>query len=114
MNKQELQEVLSEIFEDDIYDICNEIKQDSIISSVTTVALNLFLGGRKTAVFMLGGYQFKIINRVGGTVSCSRNYYTTVSHTLYKPFPNDGDHSTKECCKNLIEMMNEAWYAWNN
>ena len=114
MNKQELKEVICEILQDDIYDICDEIKQDAIISSVTTIALNFSLRGRTTDVFMLGGYQFKVINRVGGTVSCSRNSYTTVSNTLYKPFPNDGDHSTKECCKNLIEMINEAWFAWNN
>jgi len=113
MNKQELQEVLAEIFEDEIYDICDEIKQDAIISSVTTVALNLSKGMR-TIVFMLGGYQFKVINRVGGSVSCSHHDYTTVSDTLYKPFPNDGEHDLKECCKNLVEMMNEAWYAWNN
>lgn len=55
MNKQELQKVLTEIFEDEIYDICDEIKQDAIISSVTTVALNLS-NGMRTIVFMLGGY----------------------------------------------------------
>ena len=113
MNKQELSEILNEVFEDEIYDICDGINQNAIIKSVTTVALNI-LHGAKTMTFNLGGFQFKVNNRDGGFVSCSLNSYTAVSNTLYMPFPNDGEHDTKECCKNLVEMMNEAWYACNN
>lgn len=110
MNKQELHEVLTEIFEDEIYDICDEIKQDAIIKSVTSMALYFAKNG-KTMMFNLGGYQFKVSNKVGGFVSCSNDYETSVSRTMYLPFPNDGDHDLKECCKNLLDMMNEAYFS---
>lgn len=110
MNKKnEFQNVIDEIFEDDIYDICNKIPQGEVTKSLIRAA-SCFNKKQKTVSFVLGGYHFKISNRVGGFVSCSLNNFTAVSDTLYMPYPNDGEHTTKERFKNLLEMMNEAYY----
>ena len=111
--KNDYQQVLNEIFEDEIYDMCDDISQDAICK-VVTCAADQFGRGARTVLFTLSGYFFKVVNCRKGFVSCSNNESTGVSHTLYKPFPNDGEHEQKECFKNLIDMMNEAWYHCNN
>ena len=105
----EMQEILNEIFEDEIYDMCDEIPQESICKKVSYAA-SQFGRGARTVMFSISGYLFKIVNCQKGFVSCSNPDETGLSNTCYKPFPNDGDHDMKECCKNLIEMMNESWY----
>lgn len=107
------QSVIDEIFEDEIYDMCDEISQDGISKKVHYAAAQIGRGSR-TVMFSLGGYLFKIVNCVGGFVSCSNPDSTGVSNTLYKPFPNDADHDDRERFKNLIGMMNEAWYLCVN
>lgn len=115
MNNKNLpfQEIFDEIFEDEIYDMCDAIEQDAICKKLRYAA-SQFSRGSRTVLFVLGGYCFKIVNCVNGFVSCSNPDCTGVSRTLYKPFPNDDDHDDKERFKNLIEMMNEAWYSCVN
>lgn len=111
--KNDYQQVLNEIFEDEIYDMCDDIPQESICKKVSYAA-DQFGRGARTVMFSMNGYLFKIVNCKNGFVSCSNPDCTGVSRTLYKPFPNDGEHEQKECFKNLIDMMNEAWYQCNN
>lgn len=110
MKYEELKEILDEIFEDEIYDMAESIPMAFIRRRMLFVS-NQFRRGAKTVTFYLGGCVFKINNSFGGFVSCSKDDKTSVSETLYMPFPDDGEHDEKECFKNLLDMMNEAWYA---
>lgn len=109
----EMRKILDEIFEDEFYDMCDEIPQEEIYSRLSTVFFMLNLGS-KTQTFKLHGYVFKVYNYYHGWVSCSNSEQTSVSYTEYLPYPNDGEHDKKECYKNLLDMMNEAWYALNH
>lgn len=115
MNSKNLpfQDIFDEIFEDEIYDMCDVIEQDAICNKLRYAAAQ-FSRGAKVVTFGLDGYFFKVNNVVGGFVSCSNPDETGVSHTLYKPFPNDADHDDKERFTNLVSMMNEAWYNLNS
>lgn len=114
MNSKNLpfQDIFEEIFEDEIYDLCDSIQQDAICDKLRYAAAQ-FNRGAKVVSFGLGGYFFKINNVVGGFVSCSNPDGTGVSETLYLPYPNDEDHDDKERFTNLVSMMNEAWYLCN-
>lgn len=112
MNKEELKQILNEIFEDEIYDIVDAFPQEYICDVLCKEEVSL--NTKDVFQFSLGDYIFKVNNTVGGFVSCSDSDHTTVSETLYLPFPNDGEHEPKEMWKNLIDMINEAWYACAN
>jgi len=109
----ELTEILDEIFENEIYDMCDVLPQEVICKKVAYAASQISRKAR-TVTFVIDGNVFKIVNCIGGFVSCSNADGTGVSRTLHKPFPNDADHDTKERFTNLISMMNEAWYALNH
>lgn len=107
------QDIFEEIFEDEIYDMTDEISQDMLCKKLRYTAAQISRGSR-VVMFNICGYMFKVNNAVGGFVSCSNTDCTGVSRTLYKAFPNDADHSDKERFENLVSMMNEAWYACVN
>lgn len=107
------QDIFDEILEDEIYDMMEKIGHDTLCAKLRYAAAQ-FSRGARTVMFAMNGYLFKIINCVGGSVSCSTPDCTGVSKTLYKPFPNDEDHDDKERFTNLVSMMNEAWYACVN
>ena len=115
MNNKNLpfQDIFEEIFEDEIYDMTDAIEQDAICNKLRYAAAQ-FSRGATVVSFGCCGYFFKINNKVGGFVSCSNPDGTGVSNTMYKPFPNDAEHDDKERFKNLIDMMNEAWYLCTN
>ncbi len=109
----EFTSILDEIFEDEIYDMYDEIPTEELYSSIEKATFKMNLGARVVS-FEVCGYQFKVNNILRGYVSCSNDEQTSVSYTEYLPYPIDGEHDKKECYKNLIDMMNEAWYACNN
>ena len=112
ITREELRGILDEIFEDEIYDMVDAIPQEHICDVLCKEEVSL--NTRNVFQFRLGDYIFKVNNTHGGFVSCTDENGTGVSYTLYYAFPNDGEHEPKEMWKNLIDMMNEAWYACVN
>lgn len=112
ITREELRGILDEIFEDKIYDMVDAIPQEIICEKLTELDHEITFGSVND--FELEGFAFRVNNRLGGFVSCSNEEGTGKSDTLYLPFPCDRDHDTKEMFKNLIDMMNEAWYACVN
>ncbi len=112
ITKEELRGILDEIFEDEIYDMVDAIPQEIICEELTE--LNEGIGLNRVKDFMIEDFAFRVNNTHGGFVSCTNENGTGVSYTLYYAFPNDGEHEPKEMWKNLIDMMNEAWYACVN
>lgn len=110
MSYEELKAILDEIFEDEIYDMADSISM-AMINRRLLFTCNQFRRGTKVVTFRMGDWLFKINNSFGGFVSCSSSDKTAVSNTLYMAFPDDGEHDEKECFKNLLDMMNEAWYS---
>lgn len=107
----EIREKISELLNDECYDICEEFEPASVAVAVETIISELEqnLAELRThvATCEFGRYTFKVSNRIGGFVSCSDENGTGVSETLYYPYYYDEDG---DGLKNLIEMMNEAFY----
>ena len=112
ITREELRGILDEIFEDEIYDIIDAIPQEIICEKLTE--LNEGISLNRVKDFMIEDFAFRVNNHMGGFVSCTNENGTGISNTLYYAFPMDGEHDTKEMFKNLIDMMNEAWYACVN
>ena len=109
----EFTEILNEIFEDEIYDMCDVFQREELYYAMERATFQLNMGV-KSVEFGLCGFSFKVYNYYHGWVSCSNSEQTSVSYTEYLPYPNDGEHDKKECYQNLRYMMNEAWYALNH
>ena len=107
----EIRERISELLNDECYEICEVFEPASVADAVETIISRLEhnLADLRTHVAMceLGRYTFKVNNRIGGFVSCSDENGTGVSETRYYPYYYDED---VDGLKNLIEMMNEAFY----
>lgn len=108
----EFVEILDEIFSEECFDMCDEIPCEEMYSCIEKATFELNLGV-KIVDFEVCGFLFRVHNEHRGFVSCSKEDRTSVSYTEYYPYPNDGDHDKKECYKELIDMMNEAWYSCN-
>jgi len=104
-----------DLLNDEIYDICDEFEQQSVaelvIALVGRLERNLATMGRVVSC-ELGKYIFKVCNKHGGFVSCSdtEEGMTGVSSTMYYPYYQDADDEDAGL-KNLIEMVNEAFYT---
>lgn len=117
-----MKEKILELLNDEIYDICDEFEPTSVADAVECILCRLkakevcnpaCLGPVVTCE--LGSFTFKVSNKHRGFVSCSDNDNgcTGVSRTEYYPYYTDDDGSD-DGLKNLIEMMNEAFYACIN
>lgn len=109
-----MRERIIELLNDEIYDICDVFTPDEIAEELASVVDELN-NGESTGEFSLGVYLFWVLNKQDGIVSCSNTEEgcTGVSRTLYFPFYEDDDDPDAGL-KNLIEMVNEAWYACVN
>lgn len=106
-----MREMILDLLNEEIYDICDEFEPTSVADAVETIVSRLernLATMSRSVTCELGRYQFKVNNTHGGFVSCSDTDYgfTGVSNTLYYPY-YDGEDGLK----NLIEMMNEAFYS---
>lgn len=106
----EFKQTLDEIFEDTIYDMCDELPMASVYNHID-FAVQQLNRGAKVVQFPIAGYHFKINNNIGGFVSCSNSEETGVCSTLHMAFPNDGEHDLREQLENLVDMMNSAYYS---
>lgn len=112
----ELRERIEEILHDEWYDILDRVEVIDFVDAVESVVNGIgeHVSGFRIIIgsvveCTLGEYNFKVSNTYKGFVSCSDDNGTGVSHTEYYPYYYDSDDPDAGL-KNLIEMMNEAWY----
>ncbi len=110
-------EKVLEMLDDVVYDICEVYEKEDVAKMVATFANKLDRYHRHEE-YKLGKHKFKVSNTIRGFVSCSNieDGNTSVSNTLYIPFYCETNEETEEVecedgLRNLIEMINEAWYA---
>lgn len=113
-----MKEKVLELLENEWYDICDAYEPVSVALLVEELVLRIksresdeCLGSVVSA--QLGSSVFKVNNSLNGFVSCSDvdEGCTGVSNTLYYPYYEGEDN---DGLKNLLEMVNEAWYAADN
>lgn len=115
--KERIKDILND--DNDIYDMYAAFSDDEIVEIVSSLIeeknRRSFEGGKiitgVEATITYGDYDFTICNKRGGWVQCYdtvMNKYGT-STTMFIPYyydPSDPDDGLR----NLIEMVNEAWY----
>lgn len=106
---EEFKNLLHNIYEDDIYEMFDTLSTDDVSDGICYLIEQL-QRGQRAIEFSVSDYTFKVRNFYGGSVSCSDSSCTGVSNTLYYPVPMDSEHDWYDRLKNLIEMMNEAFY----
>lgn len=95
----------------DIYDMYEPalfaILVETIIKRIKSA--RKIVGSGPVVTAQLGKHVFKVNNSLNGFVSCTNEDEgrTGVSRTMHYPYEDDS-----ECgLKNLIEMINESWFA---
>ncbi|UKK52693.1 hypothetical protein [Prevotella sp. E2-28] len=110
-----------DLLNDEVYDICDAFTAEEFAGAVISVLSGITEHSEKRPIVIgqvvtvqLGKYIFKVSNKHKGFVSCSdtENGCTGTSETMYFPYYYDSDDPDAGL-KNLIEMMNEAFYACN-
>ena len=108
---EELNEMISEFLNDEIYDMMDEFSDDDVVEAVGRAVRGMRIFG--VFSLKLGGYRFKMSN-YNKSVSCSTDDCTGVSRTEFKVYweeeESDGSTYNPDGVKNVIEMMNEAYY----
>lgn len=97
--------IINEVFEEENYDIFDEFSETDIKELV-----NKLIAARDAVVInaKLGDYIIKVSNKRKSYVSVSGVDGTGVAHSEYYIFHEDKD--LYDCIKDLLDMLNEAWY----
>ena len=117
-----MKERILELLNDVVYEICDEFGNERVAELVIEIVdkINNHVTPRRISIgepvdVEIGKFQFRVNNRHQGFVSCSdtEEGCTGLSETMYFPYYHDSDDPDAGL-RNLIEMLNEAYYACVN
>ena len=101
---------------DENLDIMDVVPAEKFAPQVIAIAKKLLLKEQAYGAIEGDGCKWNVMvnNVTNGFVSVSNDEATGVSRTLYKPFYKDNDEGWLAGLKNLVDMINEAWYHCEN